>query len=908
MKLSRLWFYVATAVAWSSCGAHASTMAVGRLRRRAFVAAAASGMGGALDNARASSEENGTKSTVQMFNGMLLEAWGRLDQLRAGCDEFQAWRRQRQRQLETSLARLSDEAARQKGARSGAISGTQETKEQFQELRRQRDVEIATHTSRKKADEHEEFLRKDDSTVALFLLHLTKCPEEAQTLALNLSLRSSKQVISKGGPAGHGGAQLCRSTQGFYVRFHDPELKAWLKHVMIRPRARRLLRRILGSGADRFMALQQLDSADSRANNTAENITMPAAIPVKVALVPPERQSRKCGLGGLSCGPLYSSAAFLYGEVKDALMELHVRMAREAREHKVSLQNLNLQMELVHEAEVEFNEQLADSTSKLNIIDEEKQHLLQELIQLRHQARRRQRECTKGIDDIEGTEMCRIRALRGAVANHSGAEATPEELVDCEVSEWQPGECSMKCDDGCRNARSGKPCGGVQKMIREVIQAPSALGAKCPPLKQTVACNQVECPVDCQLSMWSGWSKCSRECNGGIRQRTRSVLREPRNDGEACDAIVETQPCHTDACSRDCVLEAWTPWSGCSAACGGGYQERVRRTLVEAKGDQGKCPSKKSSERYELQKCNSQSCLGDERCIARQDLIIAVDASASQGGEDGFPLLRNFTQAIVAQYNHTAYGGPAARVGVIEFGNGAVLPDGSVSKAREVVALTSDMDVVKAAIQSMTPARGFPNAAQAFSLAQQAYRSHGRLEAESVLLVISSGRPPFSFQTLQKASDLWDQGVRTFTVSVSPFRSGEDAKLLKRLASAPTQANFLHVPGLAALRKQPALWAKRALVAACPRALSPSLAEAQEQSLGFRLLREGKACAGGPSGRTFLGTVASLEECASLAREQEAAFFGFGTGLRRGQCFREDLTCQPQGLSRAFSNIYELLG
>ena len=36
-------------------------------------------------------------------------------------------------------------------------------------------------------------------------------------------------------------------------------------------------------------------------------------------------------------------------------------------------------------------------------------------------------------------------------------------------------------------------------------------------------CDQVKCPVDCQQSRGSSWSKCTKDCEGGSCSRTRSV-------------------------------------------------------------------------------------------------------------------------------------------------------------------------------------------------------------------------------------------------------------------------------------------------------------------------------------------------------------------------------------------------
>merc|ERR1719335_1784205 len=132
----------------------------------------------------------------------------------------------------------------------------------------------------------------------------------------------------------------------------------------------------------------------------------------------------------------------------------------------------------------------------------------------------------------------------------------------------------------------------------------------CGLLARKRKCNQVKCPVDCKQSRWSSWSKCTK--NGGM----------------ACNTAVESQPCNTGSCDRNCRLRKWTSWSPCSVACAGGFSERWRRVIIPIRGN-GKCPKPKSRIRYGLKKCNTHPCIGDEVCIAKQDLILSVDSSGS---------------------------------------------------------------------------------------------------------------------------------------------------------------------------------------------------------------------------------------------------------------------------------------
>merc|ERR1719158_2728191 len=134
-------------------------------------------------------------------------------------------------------------------------------------------------------------------------------------------------------------------------------------------------------------------------------------------------------------------------------------------------------------------------------------------------------------------------------------------------------------------------CGGWQTLTREVIVKPNAKGVQCPALSTQRKCNQQKCPVDCQMSMWSPWSKCTKDCEGGVRGRTRSILTKTKNGGESCNTAQEEEACNTGSCDRDCTLFPWTDWGFCTMACTPtdfngkpigpiGLRERTRRVEI----------------------------------------------------------------------------------------------------------------------------------------------------------------------------------------------------------------------------------------------------------------------------------------------------------------------------------------
>merc|ERR1719248_150919 len=104
--------------------------------------------------------------------------------------------------------------------------------------------------------------------------------------------------------------------------------------------------------------------------------------------------------------------------------------------------------------------------------------------------------------------------------------------------------------------------------------------------------------------------------------------------------------------------------------CGGGFQEQKRRILRTIRGN-GACPKDTSHFRFRKKKCNVHDCNGDEICIAKQDLIIAIDGSGSMQ-EASFKVLKNFAATLVSKYQGEYYGAEAMKVGVVQFGNGEI--------------------------------------------------------------------------------------------------------------------------------------------------------------------------------------------------------------------------------------------
>merc|ERR1719333_517874 len=108
------------------------------------------------------------------------------------------------------------------------------------------------------------------------------------------------------------------------------------------------------------------------------------------------------------------------------------------------------------------------------------------------------KKCSQNYIDFEG-ELCALKKIRGDLFKKM-KEGHDGFFQDCELSKWTPETCSKVC------------AGGTQKIIRSVLKHPGPkgeAGSKCLPTSAMRKCNLHECPVDCKLNQWSGWSKCS---------------------------------------------------------------------------------------------------------------------------------------------------------------------------------------------------------------------------------------------------------------------------------------------------------------------------------------------------------------------------------------------------------------
>jgi len=316
---------------------------------------------------------------------------------------------------------------------------------------------------------------------------------------------------------------------------------------------------------------------------------------------------------------------------------------------------------------------------------------------------------------------------------------------------------------------------------------------------------------------------------------------------------------------------------------------RTKKVVIPIRG-QGKCPKAKSAERFEKERCNTQSCVGDEICIAKQDLVIALDASGSLR-EKGYDIVRAFAMNLTQKYKSKYFGMPTVKMGVALFGNGHLIEmkDGSgttIQPAINLQGLTFDLATVKDKIKETKWQRGFTNMAQAFATADTILSQGGRPDAQSAVMVISDGKFSFKYQTAEKAQELKDKNVQIF---MAPIAEGREKYLtfLKKWASQPWNTNYERIPGLVALKNNANIFMQKLIVKFCPDAISPQLRRAKDNVRQYILIHEDGWASDECGEWVEMAMTKSKDDCARQARDGGFPGFAFGKEEALGECYGE---------------------
>jgi hypothetical protein len=208
-------------------------------------------------------------------------------------------------------------------------------------------------------------------------------------------------------------------------------------------------------------------------------------------------------------------------------------------------------------------------------------------------------DCTKSCGS--GTKKRERTETSGAA--HGGKNcAHLEESVSCGLT---------NCPEDCTTTKWGpwtdctRTCGtGTSIRTRGVVERETHGGQRCPPLKEHKYCNEQTCPLDCDISAWGNWHPCSKSCGHGFHTRYRHVNTQPRGDGKACPNLTSTKPCEDQIeCPINCEVSAWGTFGDCTAGCGGGQKERTRSVTTQPGHNGVTCPALS-----QLKGCNDQHC------------------------------------------------------------------------------------------------------------------------------------------------------------------------------------------------------------------------------------------------------------------------------------------------------------
>lgn len=469
------------------------------------------------------------------------------------------------------------------------------------------------------------------------------------------------------------------------------------------------------------------------------------------------------------CPRAADALAELEGEIKDKATRLAAeqRDSREACRGDRAFEMRQIGLTSSHKTSLAGS--VEEAMSKLGSVTERTRLKDEMRVTLNQKVHSVEQTCNNEVQSIL-RKLCELQQVRDHMELRDGAKTLPQ---DCEVSEWREDLCSASC-------------GGGTRVSTRKVMAPAVGGAACPPLSLTGACATQECPIDCEMSEWSGWASCSAPCDGGFQERLRHVTMQPESTGVPCGNLVATRSCNSKACNRDCILGDWSSWSLCSLPCGGGSQERFRQVETRAWGV-GLCPVPEDGQRLQRTPCNAHRCPKASNTTCRGppvDLVLLIDTSGSIGAQG----LASFKQLALDLVKRYPLGESASRVAVVSF----------AGDAQTVSDFEFDPKVLSDKVNAMSWRKGASMLSRGLAAAK-ALLEGGRRQAAPLVLVVTDGRIADPFVATQVAARVRARGTRLLFALVG--RGKEAATLFTRLASTPNEENIIVVPSRGDLAK-----------------------------------------------------------------------------------------------------------
>merc|ERR1719327_308154 len=441
----------------------------------------------------------------------------------------------------------------------------------------------------------------------------------------------------------------------------------------------------------------------------------------------PEDLMEKCTVSGSpSCPMLRDALSQLSSEVRwardqaaESLHQTEEDCKRLSEDYERQTQEWEQQLE-------ENNMKLSENTGALNDAEENLRQKVLEANELLKQLGAFRKECVKKIK--EGAEtICGIKSIRQELYQ---MQTYNPFIEDCEVGEWQPGECSVECG------------GGERTLTREVVTPASNGGAECPIMIEKEPCNMQPCPIDCVVDEWSEFGMCSKDCGGGIQTRVRRPITEDEHGGEPCGDLSETMECNMDACDMPCELDpVWSEWSECSKECDWGITFQMKGVAKEG-GPEGYCPEWWDEARLQAAYCNTMECPQDLVCTAQIDMLLLLDGSGSVNWYG--PGFENERQFALSMFNLMSFGDAGAKAGVILFSREAGL----------IQPMTTDQQALIDAVEGMSWPHWNTDTAAALTMAKTELTNSGRPEVskeKTIIFLLTDGNPNSMFATMSAA-------------------------------------------------------------------------------------------------------------------------------------------------------------
>jgi len=499
--------------------------------------------------------------------------------------------------------------------------------------------------------------------------------------------------------------------------------------------------------------------------------------------------TNKCTLGKGSCPKVRDRFLYIEAGIQDMLEQLKDDLAE-------LLKNCEDNRLVMEDQIANLGEKLRSAQTDLGVstkdqVDSESSSNLkgQQHGQVTHEFGKTMNECCNEQNNLK-SEICALEKIRGELFRLKGVDAL---ITDCEVSDFKATKCSVSCG------------GGFLAKRRSILVHPVD-GMACPPLEMKESCNTHPCPVDCEVGDWEGWSGCSAECGGGLRERMRPILTQMKHAGQPCEDTEEVEGCNSQSCNAPCQLARWNDWGACSQACWTGTERRERGVEEPARGT-GTCPDPAGRARLQFRKCNNIPCKqfyhkehGKRflKCGSKTDIVILMDGSGSLG-RYGWKKSKIFVENLLL---HLQGGDEFVKVAVQLFsgptssqarrrctGDSSNAPDMEKDcSIKWVKHFTNDTMAAAKEVEKQS----FPRKTTLTSVAlgeAEAELMYGREDASSIVICITDGKPLSQLRTKEAAKKLMAK-ARVIWV---PVGRGAPIQLIKELASRPQRENIIQV-------------------------------------------------------------------------------------------------------------------